>query len=47
MKGEKIRPVDYSVKGGPPTYTPPAEPDLRKVADDLYRKHKERKRIEI
>ena len=47
MKENKIRPVDYSVNGGPPTYTRPPEPDLRKLGDELYRKHRERKRIEI
>jgi putative FmdB family regulatory protein len=47
MKGEKIRPVDYSVKGGPPTYTPPPEPDLQKITKEIWDKHRARKRIEI
>lgn len=46
MKGEKIKPADYTVKGGPPVYEKPKR-DIGKIADELYRRHKERKSLSI
>ncbi len=37
MKGEKIVPVDYTVRGGPPTYERPPEPDRQKAVERMMR----------
>ena len=34
-------------KGAPPVYRRPPEPDLKEVADKLYKQHRERTRIEL
>lgn len=47
MKGEGIRPVDYTEHGGPPQWQRPAEPDVKAIADRLYQRHRDRQRIEI
>lgn len=48
MKGEGIRPVDYTEHGGPPVYRKP-EPsvDTKKMARELFEKHRARKAIEV
>jgi putative FmdB family regulatory protein len=47
MKGEGIRPVDYTVHGGPPVREKPPEPDRKAMVDYLYKRHRERKTIEV
>jgi len=46
MRGEGIRPADHTEGGGPPTYKRP-ERDERKIVDELYRRHRERKSISL
>jgi len=47
MKEEKIRPVDWTVHGAPPTYRKPPEPDVDKIAGQLYQRLRERQRLEL
>ena len=47
MRGEGIRPLDHSEKGGPPQHRTPPEPDLTRHMEEVTRRHFERKRIEI
>ena len=46
MKGEKIKPADYTVKGGPPVYEKPKR-DIKKITDELYRRHRERNTLSL
>jgi hypothetical protein len=47
MKGEGIKPVDYTEHGAPPVYQRPPEPDMNAVSKQLYERHRERQRIEV
>jgi putative FmdB family regulatory protein len=47
MKGEGIRPLDHSEKGGPPQHRPPPDPDLTRHMKEVTRRHFERKRVEV
>jgi hypothetical protein len=47
MKGEGLRPADYTEHGGPPTFRKPPLPDTDKMAQDLYRRHRERKSLSV
>ena len=47
MKEEKIRPVDWTEHGAPPTYRKPHEPDMDKIAENLYQRLRERQRLEL
>ena len=47
MKEEKIKPIDWTVHGAPPTYQRAPEPDVDKIADNLYRRLRERQRLEL
>lgn len=47
MKGEKIKPVDYTEHGGPPVYRKPETVDTKRIAQELYEKHRARKAIEV
>lgn len=47
MKGEGIRPLDHTERGGPPVHHTPQDPDLSKLRDEVARKHFDRKRIEV
>jgi hypothetical protein len=47
MKEEKIRPVDWTEHGAPPTYRKPPEPDMDKIAGNLYQRLRERQRLEL
>ena len=47
MKEEKIKPIDWTVHGAPPTYQRALEPDVDKIADNLYRRLRERQRLEL
>lgn len=46
MKAHNLRHAENE-KGAPPVYRKPPDRDLRDVADLLYRRHRERQRIEI
>ncbi len=47
MKGEKIRPVDWTEHGAPPTYQKPPEPDIDKIASQIHERLRERQRLEL
>ena len=47
MKEEKIRPVDWTVHGAPPTYQKPPEPDIDKIAHQIHERLRERQRLEL
>ncbi len=47
MKGEGIRPMDYTEHGAPPVHRPPPEPDMARLREEVTRRHFERKRIEV
>lgn len=47
MKTRGIARMDYTEHGGPPVYHPPPDPDMRRVHDEVTRRHFERKRIEV
>ena len=47
MKGEGLRPADYTEHGGPPTFRKPPLPDTEKMAQDIYRRHRERKSLSV
>ncbi len=47
MKEEKIRPVDYTVHGAPPTYEKPPMPDVDKIAHELHDRLRARQRLEL
>ena len=47
MKGEGIRPMDYTEHGAPPMHKPPPEPDVKRLREAVARRHFERKRIEV
>ena len=47
MKEEKIRPVDWTVHGAPPTYQKPPEPDIDKIASQIHERLRERQRLEL
>jgi hypothetical protein len=47
MKGEGIRPLDHSEKGGPPQHKPPPEPDMTRHMQEVAKRHFERKRVEV
>ena len=46
MKAHNLRHAENE-KGAPPVYRKPPERDLRDITDLLYRRHRERNRIEI
>jgi hypothetical protein len=46
MKAKNLRFAENE-KGAPPVYRRPEEPDLNKIVDKLYNKHRERNRIEL
>jgi len=47
MKEEKIRPVDWTVHGAPPTYQKPPEPDIDKIASQIHERLRDRQRLEL
>ena len=47
MKVEKIRPVDWTEHGAPPTYKKPSMPDIDKITKELHDKLRSRQRLEI
>ncbi len=47
MKGEGIRPMDHTERGGPPLARKPPEPDLTGLMRKVTEAHFSRKRIEV
>jgi hypothetical protein len=47
MQGEGIRPVDHTEHGGPPTYRKPEGKPMREIVATLWRRHRERNRMEL
>ena len=47
MKGEGIRPMDYTERGGPPVYRKPEGMSTEQKARELYKRHLERKSLNI
>lgn len=39
--------IAENINGAPPVYRRPEEVDTRKLGDELYRRHRERKRLEV
>lgn len=47
MKEEKIRPVDWTEHGAPPTYKKPPAMDIDHIAGKLYKRLRERQKLEV
>ena len=47
MKGEGIKPMDYTEHGAPPVARKPPDPDLSGLTQRLVERHRERNRLEV
>jgi putative FmdB family regulatory protein len=47
MKGEGIKPIDHTVRGGPPVFERPHPHDRKPLVDELFRRHRERKSLSV
>jgi putative FmdB family regulatory protein len=49
MKGEGIRPADYTDKGGPPVFKKPerSEYERQQIVKEVYEKHRTRKSLSV
>lgn len=47
LKEKGLSRLDYTERGGPPTHKKPKEPDMAQVTAELFRRHRERQRLEV